>query len=171
MFFCSGCRHPVHARLNPYILPCQHTYTLAEASPFSSLPHVSTAPYPMFTVSASTPPMESFFSPISLFPSVPSSMLVSPMMNAALSVGRLYRSPTFTRKLGSTNPKWNLAHTYPFQSLAFGAFSQALNVNILPYFLFDTNDPCFFCYKECYTTSCYVRRRLWNYHPTTDSRK
>ncbi|KMZ73924.1 hypothetical protein ZOSMA_13G01320 [Zostera marina] len=31
------------------------------------------------------------------------------------------------RELGSTNPEWNLAHSYPFQSLAFGAFSQALN--------------------------------------------
>lgn len=74
-----------------------------------------------------TPPMESFFSPLSLLPSAPSSMPVPPMMNVALSAGRLYRSPGILREFRVTNPEWNLAHSYPFQSLAFGAFSQTLN--------------------------------------------
>lgn len=48
------------------------------------------------TLLAATPSMEIFFSLISFLPSSPSSMPVPPMMNAALSAGRLYRqSPAF----------------------------------------------------------------------------
>ncbi|KMZ63428.1 hypothetical protein ZOSMA_40G00590 [Zostera marina] len=51
----------------------------------------------MSSMSAPTPPMESFFSPLSLLPNAPSSMSVPSMMNASLSVGRLYRSSTFMK--------------------------------------------------------------------------
>ncbi|KMZ67216.1 hypothetical protein ZOSMA_271G00140 [Zostera marina] len=82
----------------------------------------------MSPLTISTPPMESFFSPLSLLPSAPAvSLPILPTMSSALSAGCLYRSQTFTRELGSTNPEWNLAHSHPFQSLAFDAFAQALN--------------------------------------------
>ncbi|KMZ67486.1 hypothetical protein ZOSMA_267G00400, partial [Zostera marina] len=107
------------------------TSTMSEASPVPYTPSMSC---PMSGVS--TPPMESFFSPLSLLPSPPSSMLVPAFMSSALSAGRLCQSPTFMRELGSTNPEWNLAHSYPFQSLAFGAFCQALNAPSILYLLF-----------------------------------
>lgn len=87
----------------PYARVLTHTFfpanTLPEASTVSTLPHVTNASLPMQTLPASTPPVESFFSPLSLLPHSPSSMSVLSMMNSTLSVGR---------EFGATNPEWNL---------------------------------------------------------------
>lgn len=111
----------------PHARVMTHTFFPSEVPPVVSgatmFPITSTVSPLVPTLSAATPPMESFFSPLSLLPNAPSSLPVPPMMNAALSAGRLYRSPAFLRELGAANPEWNLAHSYPFQSLAFGAFS------------------------------------------------
>lgn len=56
----------------PYARVLTYTFfpanTLVEASTISSLPHVTNATLPMPTLSSSTPPLESFFSPLSLLP-------------------------------------------------------------------------------------------------------
>ncbi|KMZ60001.1 hypothetical protein ZOSMA_62G00390 [Zostera marina] len=98
-----------------------------DAPPPTTLPYPTGATQPVPIPPVSTPPAESFFSPISLLPNAPLSMPVPPMMHSVLSASLLYRSPAFLRELGSTNPEWNLAHSHLFQSLAFGAFTHALN--------------------------------------------
>lgn len=76
------------------------------------------------------------------------------MMNAALSAGRLYRSPGFLREFGATNPEWNLAHSYPFQSLDFRVFSQALNVSMSFYCKEKKLSCVLYCVPACYVCSC-----------------
>ncbi|KMZ73904.1 hypothetical protein ZOSMA_13G01100 [Zostera marina] len=109
-----------------------HTFfpasTIVDAPPPTTLLYPSGAPQPVPVPPVSTPPAESFFSLISLLSNAPLSMSVPPIMHSVLCASRLYRSPAFVRELGLTNPEWNLAHSHPFQSLAFGAFTQTLTV-------------------------------------------
>ncbi|KMZ63660.1 hypothetical protein ZOSMA_3G01420 [Zostera marina] len=110
-----------------------HTFFSTEAvprSPLSAPAPLSPVP-PLMSSIVATPPVESYFTLLSMLPNAPTSMPVQPFMHSALSSGRLYRSSSFVRELGATNAEWNLAHSHPFQSLAFGAFSQALNSTTL----------------------------------------
>lgn len=130
-----------------------------DAPPPTTLPYPTGATQPVPIPPVSTPPAESFFSPISLLPNAPLSMPVPPMMHSVLSASLLYRSPAFLRELGSTNPEWNLAHSHLFQSLAFGAFTHALNVSIFPFSFvgFVCSPPPFSLYLFIYFIYAYCR--------------
>lgn len=69
-----------------------------------------------------TPPVESYFTPLSMLPNVHTSMPVPPFMHSALFAGRLYRS------LGlQTRSKISLTLTHS-RVWRLGLFSQALNI-------------------------------------------
>lgn len=158
--FFSGCRCTLCQGSDTYLFSCQYKCrcfdrnTSFYAYDATNAYHASSY-YPC--------PVESFFSPLSILPQAPSSMPVPPLMSSALSAGRLYRSQAFVRELGSTNPEWNLTHSYPFQSLTFAVFSQAMNVSffffltpLLLSFILKTITPL----HAMYTVACETTFRL-----------
>ncbi|KMZ75974.1 hypothetical protein ZOSMA_108G00120 [Zostera marina] len=66
-----------------------HTFFPTEAAPRSLL---SGPVPPLMSSIVTTPPVESYFTPLSMLPNVHTSMPVPPFMHSALFAGRLYRS-------------------------------------------------------------------------------